>query len=259
MTPIIDKKEQIPDELFMKAMELYDNGKSIPEILALFPEYKDGLSRMFNLAAVLKSKKGDIYPSKESLAKVISGVPFESLSAEKQDPVEKIAGGVTGLESDRYSRGGSFIKGRTSFSQSFKINLLNLFNMNQKIYAGVAVLLLVLGAGLIYQQSRRGADDVASSIERQASQDEETFDKELADLESMDKDASLNDLDGDLADISGESESSGGGVELALIENMDADFATDMGNFTKELSEFDSLNSDTALDNLDSGLSTIIQ
>jgi len=60
-------------ENLIKALELYESGKSISEILNLWPEDKE-LAKIFDSIVLLEKENKKIIPSKELLAKIIDQV-----------------------------------------------------------------------------------------------------------------------------------------------------------------------------------------
>lgn len=130
------------EESIIKALELRDKGKSIPEILDLFSEHKEIIQEIFQTIGILQAQKEDIVPKKELLTKIISGVSKNQ--------------SVTNGEISRYLYRGK-IKGRSSIVQS--LGIINWFiNMMNKAYIAGAVVLIVVVLGGIYWYSQRRVD-----------------------------------------------------------------------------------------------------
>lgn len=72
------------EKIISEALELQEKGRSIPEILSLFPEYKKELEEMFETIRVLASQKEKILPKQELLTKIISQInPEKSVTKPK--------------------------------------------------------------------------------------------------------------------------------------------------------------------------------
>ena len=119
------------EKTLIKALELYEKGKPIPEILDLFSQYKDDLKEIFQTIEILAKRKKEILPSKELLFKIISQIP-----------------GVTKKEFARYlDRKGkenkfSVAKGRLSLIKAIK----NQYTMAMKWKIIVPASVLVIAA-----------------------------------------------------------------------------------------------------------------
>lgn len=61
----------------IKALELLEKGKSIPEILNLFPEQKEELQELFQAMKTVQSAKNSIRPSETLLQEIIFQIPDE--------------------------------------------------------------------------------------------------------------------------------------------------------------------------------------
>lgn len=65
----------------IKALELLEKGKSIPEILNLFPEQKEELRELFQAMKTVQSAKNSIRPSETLLQEIIFQIPNEAARA----------------------------------------------------------------------------------------------------------------------------------------------------------------------------------
>jgi|GEM_PF-4221255 len=72
------------EKIMSEALEFKEKGKTISEILDLYPEYKKNLKEMFQTIDVLAREKEKALPSKELLTKIVSGVGLENSVTEKQ-------------------------------------------------------------------------------------------------------------------------------------------------------------------------------
>lgn len=118
----------------------------------------------------------------------------------------------------------------------------------KKIYIGLWVLVLVvLVIGGIYWQSQKAA---ISPIEKEL-----TVEEDIAELEELEKDASLENLEQDLTDITEEVPA----VETASLENTETELGFELSDFSNDLSDLKGFESDISLDNLDTGLSNVVE
>ncbi|MDD5430787.1 MAG: hypothetical protein PHP03_00995 [Candidatus Pacebacteria bacterium] len=114
------------ENILMEALKLQEQGRSVQEILNLYPENKNELQEMFETIDFLNKEKNKIEPSKEVLEKII-----DQISSEKY---------VTNEEINRCS----YRKGRL-------INLSQIHNiMNWKLIVPIGVV-AVLAVFLISQ------------------------------------------------------------------------------------------------------------
>ncbi len=122
------------EKILSEAIELQEKGKSIPEILNLFPEHKETLQEIFQTITILKTQKAQIAPTKELLAQIISRL--------------KVNEGVTKQESSRYLYRGTK-KGRSSLITIIK----NQYTMatKWKIIVPVGILALVVAVIMVTQ------------------------------------------------------------------------------------------------------------
>jgi len=119
------EKEEKLEKVIEKALELLDEGKTIPEILNSFPQFEEELREIFKIIDVLSKEK--IIPQKEILEKIIAQI-------ETEKP-------VTNKESLRYIDREAILKGPTPLINSIK----NLFIMAErwKIVVPLGVLAIV--------------------------------------------------------------------------------------------------------------------
>lgn len=66
------------EENLIKILELYEDGKSISEILLLFPENQKEIKEIFKVIEKIKENKEEIIPSKELLKKIVTEVDLDS-------------------------------------------------------------------------------------------------------------------------------------------------------------------------------------
>ena len=65
----------IPDEVLNKALRLSEQGKTTPEILNLFQEYREELAEIFELTSSLAEERETVRPPGELLTKILSQIP----------------------------------------------------------------------------------------------------------------------------------------------------------------------------------------
>ena len=58
-----------------EALRLKDEGKSLRQIIAMFPENEKEIEELFGVVAFMKSKKDDFAPSKNLLARILQNLP----------------------------------------------------------------------------------------------------------------------------------------------------------------------------------------
>lgn len=122
-----------------------------------------------------------------------------------------------------------------------------------KIYIGLSVLVLViLVISGIYWQSQRIA---VSSIEKESTAEGELLNQDIAELQGIEQDTSLENLEQDLTVIDGE----GVVTETASIKNLENEFALEVSGFSNDLGDLEGFENDTSLDNLDTGLSDVVE
>jgi len=68
------------EKILSEALKLQEEGKTIPEILDLFPEHKKELGGIFETIEILKNQKEKIIPPKELLNKIITSAETERYS-----------------------------------------------------------------------------------------------------------------------------------------------------------------------------------
>jgi hypothetical protein len=132
----MNQKEKNQEKKLEEVLELYEKGKPIPEILALFKGKKEEkeLGELLKIAKLLQEQKSDAPPTllKQALNKLQSGSVIKS-------------------ENHRYKKRGE-IKGRPSFALMVS-NFRMKFKINQwKIVAPIAVLAVVLLAIIVSSQ-----------------------------------------------------------------------------------------------------------
>ena len=58
------------EEIFNQTLKLWEEGKSLKEILDIFPEHQKEIQELFSMAEIIKKEKSGIIPSKELLNKI---------------------------------------------------------------------------------------------------------------------------------------------------------------------------------------------
>jgi hypothetical protein len=123
------EKEKKLEKILEKVLELLDQGKSVSEILNLFPEFETELKEIFQIVEALSEEK--ITPQKELLEKIISQI-------ETEKPVTK-------EELSRFIDKEGKLKGRPSLPNFIE----NWINMADKWKVVVPVGILVIAMVLI--------------------------------------------------------------------------------------------------------------
>lgn len=133
------------EKILNQALELYENGKSVPEILNLFPEYKDKLREIFQIIETLVKGKERIVLPKELLNKIILEITSKESVTKKEFSRYLYYRDYRGKKEPEFSG----IKGRPSLINKIK----NQYTMakNWKILIPIGVLILVAVAVVITQ------------------------------------------------------------------------------------------------------------
>lgn len=132
----------------------------------------------------------------------------------------------------------------------------------KKIYIGTFVIILLLASAAGYYKFQKkltikpvfhpsATQPITETDE--LSQEQESFNKDAADIEKMDQDNSLAGLDQDLALISGEQTPSDN-VSLNALEN---ELNSEISAFSSDSKELDGISNDMSLSSLDTELNTI--
>ncbi len=66
------------EEKIIKALELYENGKSASDILMLFPENQKEIKEILEIIKTLEKNKEEIIPSRELLKKIVTQIDLDS-------------------------------------------------------------------------------------------------------------------------------------------------------------------------------------
>jgi len=230
-----------------EALELKEKGKAIPEILALYPEYKEELKEIFQTIDILNKGKENVLSPKELLVKILFEA-FKEKTVTKEEFGRYLYRGVK-------EPGFAGFKGRPSV-----VNLEGIVNfMTRKVYLGIVVVVLVIlvGAGIYWQLEKQKT--AVSPIESETSLDEQSLEQDITDLETLEKDQSLGSLDQDLSDIAQEAApaTSGQKIDIASLENLESDLSSELNSVSADLSDLSGFESDTSLGDLDAGLSGI--
>lgn len=73
------KHNEQSEKNIIKALELLEQGKSIPDILNLFPEQEEELRELFQTMETVQTAKNGIRPSETLLQEIISQIPDERI------------------------------------------------------------------------------------------------------------------------------------------------------------------------------------
>jgi Tfp pilus assembly protein PilN len=240
------------DRVFKEALDLLEKGKPASEILDLFPEFKNELKDLFQTIEVINEQKEKIAPPQELLEKILSRLPFENVTDEKDS---------------RYLYRGE-IKGRPSMFQS--INIIEWLSMNRKIYIGIGVVVLAVAVGIgIFWQSQK----VAVSPEGQKlAYETKSLSEDISELETLGEETDLENLEQDLsaiAEVEGvegspaasekPAEPEAPAVDVSNLESLEDELEAELDGFATDLADLSGFEGDTSLDNLDSGLSGVAE
>lgn len=123
------------ENILSKALKLYEKGRTILEILNLFPEHRKELEEMFQTIHMLIREKEKIIPPPELLAKIISQIQIQS--------------NVTNAEKSRYLYRGE-TKGRPSLNIIIR-QISNPMTWNWKIILPLGIVAVLVVVVLFFQ------------------------------------------------------------------------------------------------------------
>jgi len=245
---MITNSDENLEKITGEALELYDKGKTIPEILNLYPDFRTELREMFETMQILVSEKESIIPPKDLLARIISHDQFKE--------------NVTNVGEGRYYyRDGT--KGRSSVYNLKSI--VNLFGMGKKFYIGLGIIALILVVGGIYQQSQN--KQAISPIESELSFEEQSLDRDIADLGSFEQSRDLENFEQDMTEVIEENvvsktpvkETGKTEISYVSVENMEQELALELGGFSNDFNDLASFEGDGSLNDFDGGLSGVAE
>jgi hypothetical protein len=170
-----EKNEKL-EKTIEKSLELLEEGKSISEILTLFPEFEAELKEIFQIIKIISENK--IVPKRELLEKIISKIEPEN--------------NVTKEEYYRYINKEEIFKGRSSLKNFIK----NCFNMTKewKIIVPVGTLLIVAVLIFFSQLSKQkpeislstqNKENVVSQEEQQSNVAQETLPRATGNVDDI--------------------------------------------------------------------------
>lgn len=217
-----DSKIEI-EKSIQEALELREKGKSIPEILSLFPEYRKELEEIFVIIEVLSSEKDKIKPSRVILDKIISQIPVKD--------------NVTDPKINRYlDTEGK--KGRPLIVHLSKIGeLFNSMSKTTIILTGFLVVAVVVLAGIYLQpQEPEGTGSLPPGVKQ----------------EEM---AKGNEEGASAAPSTG----AGAVVDVSSLVDIEDEIGAELNGVDSEISDMTDFEADTSLDNLDTSLSGLLE
>ncbi|MBI2451224.1 MAG: hypothetical protein HYV52_02730 [Parcubacteria group bacterium] len=162
-----EKKEKILN----KAFGLIEKGKTIPEILRIFPDDKDYLKENFEIVRLIKKQRDNIAPPKQLLSEILASI---SLSSEN----------VTNKKDIRYLFKFSLQK----FSKSFRSIL-----SNRLIFFPTGIALIILLALTVFNFRTQKTDVFELAMIQSESKKINNFDSDLDDFFS--KEAAMQEID----------------------------------------------------------------
>ena len=125
-----------------EALKLKEEGKTIPEILDFFPNYKNELRKMFQVIDIIGGQKKNIVPPKELLNKIITNEEISRyLEQEAEDSHGRFRISRVRSASERFSH----VKGRPS-SEISQIHETMTFNWKIVIPVGLAIIVVAIFA-----------------------------------------------------------------------------------------------------------------
>lgn len=206
------KSDKNLEKFITEALELQEKGKTVPEILDLFPKHRRELEEIFEAQGIIAGGKENIVPPKELLTKIISIIPFE---ADRRPFLFRLFG------------------------------RMNPFSINRTVYAGIGVFLfsaIFLGAYWRFQ----AATAEVSPVEKEIASSEESFGKDIVDLASLNDDL-LDGIDRDLDDVVGKE----GLLDDVPVEILESELASELDSFSNDTADLEEFSDENLLDNFD--------
>lgn len=233
---MINIQDEKLEQAISEAIAMKEKGISLPNILSKFPDFQDDLKDVFLAMEALKKSASFVDAPKEPLQSVLKKMPKED---------------VTDSDLNRYQYMGEQ-KGRV-FQQI--ISNIHFLTMNKKL-AGLFVMLLAIAFGSAYFWQQRGGQDTMT--EKLATVESE-FNQDVADIEYIAQDTSLDDLETELAmisenDISSPEKTT---IDSASLDALDTDLSYSLDSLSGDFNDIEGVANDMSLDSLDSGLSGI--
>lgn len=227
--------------IISQAADMRDNGKSIADILNKFPEHQEEIKDVFLIVDELKNSKNLIEPPKELLRSIIDRIPKDS---------------VTNSNENRY------IITEDSKGRVLQQIISNIYfiAMNKKLAGLLAVLLVVVLGSVYFWQQKSGQDAVTQKF---ATTDiefgQDITDQDIADIEYIAQDTSLDNLETELAMINENDMPSPGKtvVDSASLDALDAELSYSLDSLSGDFNDIEGVANDMSLDSIDSGLSGI--
>lgn len=131
-------------------------------------------------------------------------------------------------------------------------------NNNKKIWLYISigiVIIFLAAAGYQYYYGLPLIDSTPLAPIQGVETEGEEIGKDLTELESFNEDKLLDTLDQDLTRASGEQVV----IETVSVENFEKELSDELNALSADLTNLESFNSDTSLDNLESGLTSAVQ
>lgn len=166
----MNDSEKKSEEILSRALWQKEQGKTLPEILALSPEGEKEIKGMFESIAALEAKKDELNPASEILQRILFNLPDQS-----EVEAKKIA---------------SNIKGRVFFG----LNLIKESFMTQKLKIAIpvlAVLVLIAAGAYVYLGGNQAGGTMAADENEIAAALDRELAQEAALAEQSDADANV--------------------------------------------------------------------
>jgi hypothetical protein len=149
-------------EIMNEALKLKDEGKTIPEILDGYPEYRKELEEMFSTINFLNQEKEKIAAPQDVLRKIVTNEEISRYLERGGEYKEKIRMGAFGLPKPQAEARYSDAKGRASEILS---QITNRMTNRWKIFVPVGIVALAIIALAIYSQLGKETPQVAQEQE----------------------------------------------------------------------------------------------
>lgn len=178
------------EQIIIKALELHDNGKTVAEILVLFPDYRVDLEQVFTAVGKFESAKEAIFPDKKLLSATLVRLEVGEHS-------------VTTNNFSRYSLQGEQ-KGRSQILSKLIFNFHSRLNWKVSFPLGIMALVAIL---FFSTQVARPVYEQLAANHRQAvamHTIDATVDSVIASAE--DENASLEEETGDIKLVNSQNE-----------------------------------------------------
>jgi len=244
-----NKKLKSLEKIFDKALNLWEKGKSLPEIFDIFPEYQKELKELFEVVDFIKKEKSAFMPRKELLSNILSQIDVLSVTETKESR-------------SMHREEPSGLKGRLSILQVEMEKILNFMEKKVYLLAGAALIIIAVVIGVYWHS--RGPELAEFPKTEELSQEIKSLSQDTSDLEIVAEDKNLDTLEEDLLALAEEIPLEQElpptpAIDISEIENLEKEFSTELEGILNDLTDLEGFEEDASLYNLDDSLSGLAE